>query len=282
MEDTFRNIKDMLNAGFPLLYLVTSEYSRVTQKLRKIAFEGDYAFHTWDCVDYLRTHNKSASNRLEGIVSHPEHESTQDCETLLEFLHKGLGKSEDKSKEIFVIEDFHKYFDREKVIVSLRKLSYEMKELNKHIIFLSPSYQLPDEIEKYVTVVSVPLPDRRDLDLRFKSVYPEPIDEDLKKYILDAALGLTDTEAELAFRLANQIVGLNNKDAVQIVANVVAWIVVAPVLDILIYSEPANKVFVQGVFACLGNVIITAILGTLLGVGYTKIGAKSSSLSKED
>ena len=36
---------------------------------------------------------------------------------------------------------------------------------------------------------------------------------------MDAALGLTDTEAELAFRLANQVVGLNNKDAVQIVAN---------------------------------------------------------------
>lgn len=219
MEETFREIKDMLSAGFPLLYLVTSEYSRVTQKLRKIAFEGDYAFHTWDCVDFLRTHNKNQNNRLEGIVSHPEYESTQDCETLLEYLHKGLGKSEDDSKEIFLIEDFHKYFDREKVIVSLRKLSNEMKKLNKHIIFLSPSYQLPDEIEKYVTVISVPLPDRRDLDRRFKSIYPGSIDEDLKKYILDAALGLTDTEAELAFRLANQVVGLNNKDAVQIVAN---------------------------------------------------------------
>ena len=67
---------------------------------------------------------------------------------------------------------------------------------------------MPDEIEKYVTVISVPLPDRRDLDRRFKSIYPDPIDEDLKKYILDAALGLTDTEAELAFRLANQVVGL--------------------------------------------------------------------------
>lgn len=219
MEETFREIKDMLSAGFPLLYLVTSEYSRVTQKLRKIAFEGDYAFHTWDCVDFLRTHNKNQNNRLEGIVSHPEYESTQDCETLLEYQHKGLGKSEDDSKEIFLIEDFHKYFDREKVIVSLRKLSNEMKKLNKHIIFLSPSYQLPDEIEKYVTVISVPLPDRRDLDRRFKSIYPGSIDEDLKKYILDAALGLTDTEAELAFRLANQVVGLNNKDAVQIVAN---------------------------------------------------------------
>ena len=219
MKETFRAIKDMLNAGFPLLYLVTSEYSRVTQKLRKIAFEDDYAFHTWDCVDFLRTHNKNQNNRLESIVLHPEYESTQDCETLLEYLHKGLGKSEDNSKEIFLIEDFHKYFDREKVIVSLRKLSNEMKKINKHIIFLSPSYQLPDEIEKYVTVISVPLPDRRDLDRRLKSIYPDPIDEDLKKYILDAALGLTDTEAELAFRLANQVVGLNNKDAVQIVAN---------------------------------------------------------------
>lgn len=219
MEDTFRRIKDMLSAGFPLLYLVTSEYSRVTQKLRKIAFEGDYAFHTWDCVDFLQTHKKNQNNRLEEIEKHPEHESTQDCETFLEYLHNGLIQTEDKTKEIFLIEDFHRYFDREKVIVSLRKLSNEMKKLNKHIIFLSPSYQLPEEIEKYVTVISVPLPDRYDLDLRFRSVYPGSVDEDLKKYILDAALGLTDTEAELAFRLANQIVGLNSRDAVQVVAN---------------------------------------------------------------
>ena len=68
----------------------------------------------------------------------------------------------------------------------------------------------------------------------------------------------------------------------QVLSNVVAWIVVAPVLDILIYAEPANKVFAQGFFAFLGNVIVIAILGTLLAVGYSKIGAKSSSLSKED
>lgn len=71
-------------------------------------------------------------------------------------------------------------------------------------------------------------------------------------------------------------------NVVQIVANILAWIVIAPVLDIVIYAEPANKVFTQGAFACLGNVIIVAVLGTLLGAGYTKIGAKSSSLEKED
>ncbi|MCI7792564.1 MAG: ECF-type riboflavin transporter substrate-binding protein [Lachnospiraceae bacterium] len=71
-------------------------------------------------------------------------------------------------------------------------------------------------------------------------------------------------------------------NVVQVIANAIAWIVVAPLLDIVIYAEPANKVFAQGFWAFLGNIIIIAILGTLLGVGYSKIGAKSSSLSKED
>ena len=71
-------------------------------------------------------------------------------------------------------------------------------------------------------------------------------------------------------------------NVVQAVSNALAWIVLAPVLDIVIYAEPANKVFAQGFFAFLGNFIITLILGTLLGIGYSKIGAKTGSLKKED
>ena len=71
-------------------------------------------------------------------------------------------------------------------------------------------------------------------------------------------------------------------NVVQVIANAVAWIVVAPVLDIVIYAEPANKVFLQGVWAFIGNIIIAGILGSLLGYAYTKISGKSSSLAKED
>lgn len=219
MEETFANIKSMLNAKFPLLYLVTSEYSRVTQKIRKIAFDNDYAFHTWDCVDHLKTHVINQNNNTVSTIPHDESDSTEDCESLINYLHEGLAKSEDNRKEIFLVEDFHKYFDREKIVVGLRKLSVEMKQLNKHIIFLSPSYQLPEEIEKYVTVISIPLPDLGDLDRRLKSIYRGEFDEDLKKHILEAALGLTDTEADLAFRLAEEKVGLNSREAVQIIAN---------------------------------------------------------------
>ena len=68
----------------------------------------------------------------------------------------------------------------------------------------------------------------------------------------------------------------------QVVANAIAWIALAPILDIVIYAEPTDKLLAQGAGAFLGNILIVGILGTLLCAGYSKIGAKSSSLSKED
>lgn len=67
----------------------------------------------------------------------------------------------------------------------------------------------------------------------------------------------------------------------QIAVNVVAWGLIAPTLDILIYSEPADKVFLQGLVAGSMNAAVILILGTLLLFGYTKTIAKSGSLRAE-
>lgn len=69
---------------------------------------------------------------------------------------------------------------------------------------------------------------------------------------------------------------------VQILANAIAWIAVAPVGDILIYSEPANKVFVQGISATISNGITIMIVGTLLLKAYAGTKIKKGSLRKED
>ena len=69
---------------------------------------------------------------------------------------------------------------------------------------------------------------------------------------------------------------------VQVIANAVAWILLAPLLDIAIYAEPANKVFIQGAFAFLGNIIIIGVLGSILLAAYSKVMGKSASLEKED
>jgi len=63
-----------------------------------------------------------------------------------------------------------------------------------------------------------------------------------------------------------------------LIVHAVSWGVVAPCLDILIYAEPADKVFVQGLIAGAGNFVFTAIVGTLLLLGYSKTRVKPESL----
>ena len=67
----------------------------------------------------------------------------------------------------------------------------------------------------------------------------------------------------------------------QIVANAVAWILVAPVLDIVIYSEPVELVFTQGVVAAISNAVSAGVIGSVLLFLYSKTRAKKGSLTKE-
>lgn len=75
--------------------------------------------------------------------------------------------------------------------------------------------------------------------------------------------------------------GLIRFNAVQIVSHIICWGVVAPVLDILIYSEPLDKLFAQGLVSGISNAITTAIVGSLLCVAYAATKTKAGSLTKE-
>lgn len=66
-----------------------------------------------------------------------------------------------------------------------------------------------------------------------------------------------------------------------VAANAIAWIVIAPVQDIVIYAEPANKVFTQGAVAAIANIVTAVVVGGLLAAAYAKTIAKKGSLDKE-
>jgi energy-coupling factor transport system substrate-specific component len=70
-------------------------------------------------------------------------------------------------------------------------------------------------------------------------------------------------------------------NVVQIVANALAWVVIAPTLDIRVYQEPADKVYLQGLVAGGLNALVVLILGTILLVGYSKTRVKAGSLKAE-
>lgn len=69
---------------------------------------------------------------------------------------------------------------------------------------------------------------------------------------------------------------------IQIIGNAIAWILVAPILDIVIYAEPASLVFAQGAIALLLNSISCGVIGSLLLIAYSKTRTKESSLSKDE
>ncbi|MGG7143386.1 ECF-type riboflavin transporter substrate-binding protein [Clostridium nigeriense] len=67
----------------------------------------------------------------------------------------------------------------------------------------------------------------------------------------------------------------------QIVANSIAWLLIAPTLDIFIYAEPSNKVYLQGIAAAISNSITVGVLGTILIYTYSKSRVKKGSLDRE-
>lgn len=68
----------------------------------------------------------------------------------------------------------------------------------------------------------------------------------------------------------------------QVLCHVVCWGLVAPVLDILIYSEPVEKLFAQGLVSGIGNAVTTLVVGSILCLAYAKAKPAKGSLKKED
>ena len=70
-------------------------------------------------------------------------------------------------------------------------------------------------------------------------------------------------------------------NGIQIFANLIAWVAIAPTLDVLIYKEPIDKVYLQGLVASSLNIAVVLVLGTLIAISYSKTGSKAGSLKAE-
>ena len=68
---------------------------------------------------------------------------------------------------------------------------------------------------------------------------------------------------------------------VQVLGHCISWGLIAPTLDILIYNEPVDKIYLQGLVGGVGNIISTAIVGTLICFINAKAKPKKGSLTKE-
>ena len=93
-------------------------------------------------------------------------------------------------------------------------------------------------------------------------------------FIMDGLVKINLSSGQFSFK---NIVFFN---VAQVIGNIVCWAIIAPILDILIYSEPANKVFTQGILSATLDIIAVGIIGTILLKAYAATQIKKGSLKK--
>lgn len=192
----------MLKAYYPVLYLTSYEYDRTKQKIEGIvnilrSENKNLRLFNWNCVDGLRL--------IDGITPSPV--QNKDGEEIVEPEEtlKYILNDRESSKDIFVLEDFNNYIEEENVKFYIRSIAEKARHTNTHAIVLSAVYKLPIELEKYVTVLNIPLPDRGDMEKTLGVVERQckiNLTVEMRNRMVDAALGMTSMEADLAFCLA--------------------------------------------------------------------------------
>lgn len=199
MEAIYSKIRDMLKAYYPVLYLTSFEYDRTRQKIVGIinSLKSDNAkqirLFNWNCVEGLCEMSENGSRYLGEEYDEPE------------MTLKYILNDKETSKDIFILEDFGNYIEEEKIKYYIRTIAERARHTNTHAIILSAIYKLPVELEKYVTVLNIPLPDRLDMEKTLGVVERQckiNLSVEMRNRMVDAALGMTSMEADLAFCLA--------------------------------------------------------------------------------
>ena len=130
-----KNIKTLVNSGYPIVWLISHDESYVERAISSIGqevFGDDFKIVNWT----------SASGKSDDISS--------SLDQTFQSLEKGF----------ILVKDLHFYFKDPKVVRVLKDFyNKNSGRLGKHLFIISSDLTLPKDLEKEVTIVDIPLPD---------------------------------------------------------------------------------------------------------------------------
>jgi hypothetical protein len=188
----------LIRARYPLIYIQTTEELRVLPMVMDIAARRGKKAFEWSYstgIVAAGTNIQSQKGR-SGATKDP-----------LAALDQVLEQVE---PAIFLFKDFHPFLAKSNfaVIRKLKDIALHLKNSFKTVILVSPTLEIPAELDKEITVLSFPLPTKEDLGALLdrilddvRSIKEVTIDLDAagRDRLLQAALGLTLGEAENVF-----------------------------------------------------------------------------------
>ncbi|MFB3882903.1 MAG: AAA family ATPase [Armatimonadota bacterium] len=200
MDRQMREIDVLIRARYSLLYVVSWEERRVLAALREIVVGQDKNFYTWSETMGLR-------DGANAPTASAADSRTRDPLNVLDTIRSS------REAAVYVLKDFHVFLNNSyphasAVIRKLRDLADALHTAYATVILLSPVLQLPEELQKDVTVIDYDLPGLRELDglltraldsVRGQKGVDANLPAEQREHVLKAALGLTITEAENVF-----------------------------------------------------------------------------------
>jgi len=198
----------LVQAQYPLIYLVTSEEERAEQTIVTIAqAKSKRRVFVWTMthgiVEYGQPRNQTQHN-------------TVSPEAAIEWAIR------QREPAIFVFKDLHPFADSPAVTRWLRDAIASFKGTEKTIILMSPVQQVPIELEKEVAVLDFALPDMSELNQVLSNQLEQlrtnrRMATETREKLLKAALGLTRDEAEKVYRKAQVTAGRLTEAEVDVV-----------------------------------------------------------------
>ncbi len=197
----------LIQAQYPLIYLVTSEEERAEQTIATIA----QAKPLRRVFLWTVTHGIVEYGQPRNVTQH----NTVSPEAAIEWVMR------QKEPGIFVFKDLHPFIDSPAVNRWLRDAVASFKGTQKTILLMSPVQTVPIELEKEVAVIDFAMPSMGELN----QVLTQQLDQnktrrittETREKLLKAALGLTRDEAEKVYRKAQVTAGRLTEEEVDIV-----------------------------------------------------------------
>lgn len=186
-------LKILIQAQYPLIYLVTSEEERAERTIAEIAQGKNQQKKVFL---WTVTHGIIEYGGARTVTQH----NTISPDAAVEWVVR------QKEPGIFIFKDLHPFLESATTIRWLRDAIAEFKGTNKNIIIMSPVQKIPIELEKEIVVIDYPLPDLAELNqVLVQQLEPsrvKKLNAEVKEKLLKAALGLTKDEAEKVYRKA--------------------------------------------------------------------------------
>jgi SpoVK/Ycf46/Vps4 family AAA+-type ATPase len=201
-------ISILIQAQYPLIYLVTSEEERTERAIAMIAQNKGQQRRVFV---WTVTHGIVEYGQSRHITQH----NTVSPEAAVQWV------IQQKEPGIYIFKDLHPFIDSPATTRWLRDAIASFKAAQKTIVLMSPMQQVPIELEKEVVVIDYPLPDLTELNQvlsqQLEKTKGRRTTTETREKLLKAALGLTRDEAEKVYRKAQVKAGRLTEAEVDIV-----------------------------------------------------------------